>query len=125
MTNLLDDIRFYYKQNCQLLKSICNGIHGLNFATLFHAASNYKSLNYKISNEKKGIKLTKCKWLKENRAHETPTKNVFRPTKYPREKIWDSRITREKFLTHEIPTGYTKLSQKHDDTMALHPREPR
>ena len=40
-------------------------------------------------------------------------------------KNWGSRITREKFLTHEIPTGYTKLSRRHDDTMALHPREPR
>ena len=57
MANLSDDIRFYYKQNWQLLKSICNEIHGLNFVTLFRVANNYKSLNYKISHEKKVLNL--------------------------------------------------------------------
>ena len=74
----------------------------------------------------------------------------MRPTKYPREKIWDPRNTHEKrfgtheiltrknwdsrntldkkFGTHEIPTKKnlepTKYPRSHDGTMALDPRDP-
>ena len=54
MTNLLDDIRFYYKQNWQ--RFVMEYTVWI-FATLFHAANNYKSLNYKISHEKKVLNL--------------------------------------------------------------------
>ena len=38
-------------------------------------------------------------------SHEIPTRKNFRPKKYPREKILDSRNIREKkYRTHKVPT---------------------
>ena len=72
------------------------------------------------------------------------TRKNLRPTKYPREKVWDLGNTHEKkigthekkFEVHEIPTrnyfGLTKYPrekfsdpQRHDGTVAFDPRDPR
>ena len=75
--------------------------------------------------EKYGITPERTFW-----THEITTIKTLRPTKYPREKIWDPRNNHEKICwTHEIPTrknfGPMKSPQRHDGMMALDPRDPR
>ena len=96
-----------------MLKLVCNKIRGLKFiyiflfsVTLSHAANNWKYLNHEISHKK----------MDSQNTHE---KN-FEPSKYPRRKILDPRITcGKKFWTTKIPTrksfGPTK-AQWHDGT---------
>ena len=62
-------------------------------------------------------------------THEIPTKNNFRPTKYPGEEIWNPRNTCEKkHWTHEISTrknyGTTK-AWWYDGTRPTMARDPR
>ena len=61
------------------------------FATLAHAASNLKSLNREINYKKKN-------------GPTIYSREKFQITKYPLEKVLDSRNTHEKkFWTYEIP----------------------
>ena len=47
-------------------------------------------------------------------THEMPTRKNLRPTKYPREKVWDLGNTHEKKIgTHEIPTKKSLRSTKY------------
>ena len=87
---------------------------------------------------------------KEFWTHEIPTRNVFRPTKYLRENLFDLQNPHLKnFSTHEIlksrkldsqnahkknwihekrtrkTFGATKYARSHDSTMVLDPRDPR
>ena len=96
--------------------------------TLRHAAKNWKSLNYKISYEKKKISFTKYQWEKKLDprnsceisfwTHEISTRKKFGPTKYLRKKILDPRITyKNRFWTHKVPTK----ARWHDSTRRVRP----
>ena len=63
--------------------------------------------NYEITHERKF-------W-----THEIPTRKNLGPTKYPKEKIWDSPNT------HGKKFRPTKYPRRHDYTMTLEPRDPR
>ena len=72
ITNLLDEVPFYYEQNWQLLESNWNRISGfwsiyvfLLSVTLFLAFSNWKFLNHEISH------------VKKNCTHKIPTRKKF------------------------------------------------
>ena len=136
--------------NWQLLKSFKKRISGLRsisvflfFVTLAHGASNWKSLNLKISREKKRLdpqnirdkklRIGEIPTQKTLNPHHTqekefltrriPMKKFFGPAKYPKEKISDPQNTHEKkFGTHKISTrkkfSPTKYARRHDGTIA-------
>ena len=106
--------------------------------TLSHTVTNWKSLNYNITHEKKNwtheIPMRKIlvpqnsqkkiilnlrnTQEKEIWTHEIQTRNKFGPTKYSQEEISNPRNRQEKkFCTQEIP-------HRHYGTMALDPRQP-
>ena len=107
ITNLLDEVPFYYEQNWQLLESNWNTISGflsiyvfLLSVTLFLAFSNWKFLNHEISH------------VKKNCTHKIPTRKKFGSIKYPLEK---------KFGRTKYPRGHDE-TRPTGPTIALDPR---
>ena len=105
ITNLLDEVPFYYEQNWQLLESNWNRISGfrsiyvfLLSVTLFPAFSNWKFLNHEISH------------VKKNCTHKIPTRKKFGSIKYPREKKF-GRTKYPRGHDETRPTGPTKFTK--------------
>ena len=97
------------------MKSIWNGIRGLRCVfvflfpvTLSNAANNWKPLNHEIGHEKIKYTLEMPTTKNFRPTHKIPTRKIFGPTKYPREKVLDPRNTHEKkFRAHYILTRPT------------------
>ena len=85
-------------------------------ATLSHVATNWKSLNHKISHAKK-----MDPWDNHNKkfwTHEIPTGKISLSKKYSPENVLKSQNVRDKkFRTHEIP----KKTWWHDSTRPTRP----
>ena len=139
-----------------MLKSIWNRMGAFIYIyvfpfslTLSRAASNWKSLNYETSHEKKNwtheipmrknFGSTKCqqkKVLNPWNTHEKyistrkiPSRKTLEPTKYTHKNFLNKRYTNKKILSHKISKmknfGPTKYPRRHCGTMALHPQHPR
>ena len=84
--------------------------------TLSHVATNWKSLNHKISHTKK-----MDPWDNHNKkfcTHEIPTWKIYLSKKYSPENVLKSQNVRDKiFRTHEIP----KKTWWHDSTRPTRP----